>query len=73
MTGSLAVRENEISETEKKRDWGGLPLLRLPTKQSHRWSGNPSLDANGVDAGNSVNASNLTAAFVEALDRAEVL
>ena len=74
VTGSLAVRENEISRETEKREIGAV-CLSCDSRQSKATDGAETrhlmpMEWTPVD---SVKASNLTAAFVEALNRAEVL
>ena len=73
VTGSLAVRQNEISKETEKKEIGAI-CLSCGSRQTTATA--------GVDARHlmpmewppldSIKASNLTIAFVEALDRAEL-
>jgi hypothetical protein len=73
VTGSLAVRENEISKETEKQEIGGICLSCSHRQNSAtgpvRIRHLPPIDWAPAD---SFNASHLTTAFVEALNRADL-
>ena len=74
VTGSLAVRQNEISRETEKKEIGAV-CLSCDSRQSKAADGAKTrplmpMEWTPVD---SVKASNPTEAFVEALNRAELL
>jgi hypothetical protein len=73
VTGSLAVRQNEISKETEKQEIGAI-CLSCGYRQRTTPGGTPARHFPPVDwpPSDTIKASNLTAAFVEALNRAEL-
>jgi hypothetical protein len=73
VTGSLAVRENEISEETEKREIGAI-CLSCGYRQSTETEGVPPRHLPPMDwlPAGAINAPNLTTAFVELLNRSEL-
>jgi len=73
VTGSLAVRENEISKETEKQDVGAI-CLSCGYRQRTTPEGTPARHFPPVDwpPAGGVSASSMATAFVEALNRAEL-
>lgn len=73
VAGSLAVRENEISRETEKQEVGAI-CLSCGSRQRTTLEGTPARHFPPVDwpPAGGVSASSIAAAFVEALNRAEL-
>ena len=70
--GSLAVRENEISKETEKQEIGAICLSCGQRQSATNGQAARHLPPMDWPPGDSINASHLTSAFVEALNRADL-